>query len=125
VIDLRAATEGTGVEVSAAVAEDVLVATFAGSAEMQAFEALKKVVTALHEEALAQHVLAVAVDFTQLEFMSSSCFKCLVSWIGDITELPEGRQYKIRFRSSTEQLWQRRSLHVLQTFATDLVTIET
>jgi len=113
------------VEVSAAVAEDVLVATFAGSAEMQAFEALKHVVAAIHAEALARRVVAVAVDFTKLEFMSSSCFKCLVSWIGDITELPEASQYKIRFRSSTEQLWQRRSLHVLQTFATDLVTIET
>lgn len=112
-------------EVSVDRAEGVLIATFAGSAEMQAFEALKKVVAALHEEALAQHVLAVAVDFTRLEFMSAACFKCLVRWISDIAELPEGTQYKIRIRTSHEQLWQRRSLHVLQTFATDLVSIET
>lgn len=124
-IDLRAATEGTGVEVEAAVADGVLAVAFTGSAEMQAYEALKQVVAALHAEALARRVDAVAVDFTRLEFMSASCFKCLVRWISDIAELPEGARYKIRIRAGSEQLWQRRSLHVLQTFATDLVTIET
>lgn len=92
---------------------------------MQAFDAMKQVMSRIHDEAVARRVAHVAVDFTGLEFMSSSCFKCLVAWISDVTELPETAQYRITFRSSTDQLWQRRSLHVLQTFATDLVTIET
>lgn len=119
------ATEGTGLEVLASVNDGVLAASFAGSAEMAALEAMKQIVPALHQEALAHRVSEVTVDFTQLEFMTSSCFKCLVTWIYEITELPEDRRYKLRFRSSTAQLWQRRSLHVLQTFATDLVSIET
>ncbi|MDX2091447.1 MAG: hypothetical protein SFX73_26540 [Kofleriaceae bacterium] len=79
----------------------------------------------LHAEAIAHRITLVTVDFTRLEFMSSSCFKCLVTWISEVTELAEGAQYKINFKSSNDQLWQRRSLHVLKTFATDLVTIET
>lgn len=125
VIDLQAATAGTGLEVTAGVTDGVLAATFSGSAEMQAFEAMQHVVGALHRAALEQRVSLVSVDFIKLEFMSSSCFKCLVTWISDITELSAEVQYKVRFLSSTEQLWQRRSLHVLQTFATDLVSIET
>jgi hypothetical protein len=92
---------------------------------MQAFEAMRHVVAGLHAEAVAQHIKLVTIDFTRLEFMSSSCFKCLVSWISEVTDLAADAQYKINFRSSNDQLWQRRSLHVLQTFATDLVTIET
>jgi len=124
VIDLSAVTGGSGLEVRAEIAGHALTAAFAGSAEGAAFEPLRVVVQRLHAEALAAHVTEVVVDFTKLEFMSSSCFKCLVTWIGEITDLDEDKQYKLRFRSSAEHLWQRRSLHVLQTFATDLVFVE-
>lgn len=123
-IDFRVVTEGSGLDVTAALDGSTLAATFTGTAEMTAFEPMKSVIAQLHAKAVAAKVSAVVVDFTQLEFMSSSCFKTLVTWISDVTELAEGTQYKIRFRSSTAHLWQRRSLHVLQTFATDLVSIE-
>ena len=35
------------------------------------------------------------------------------------------RQYRIRFLSNTEMLWQRRSLHALQCFASHLISVET
>ena len=111
--------------VVATLGDGRLTAAFSGSAEMQAVDAMKQVVAALHHEAITHGVTAVVVNFTRLEFMSSSCFKCLVTWISDITELPPETRYKLRFLSSADQLWQRRSLHVLQTFATDLVSIET
>lgn len=90
-----------------------------------AVEALEAAVERLHAEALAASVAEVSADVTQLEYMTSSCFKCLVTWISTITDLDEAQRYTLRFRSSPEHLWQRRSLHVLKTFATDLVFVET
>lgn len=123
-IDLSGLTAGTELDVRADVAGPTLAVAFTGSAEMGVFDALKVIVARLHAAALAAKVTEVAIDFTKLEFMSSSCFKCLVTWIGDITDLEEARQYKLRFHSSSVHLWQRRSLHVLQTFATELVFVE-
>ena len=124
VIDLGGTTAGSGLEVVADVAGEILVVAFTGAAELSAFEPLKVVVARLHAEALTAKVTEVTVDFTKLEFMSSSCFKCLVTWISDITELDDAAKYKLRFLSSPVHLWQRRSLHVLKTFATDLVFVE-
>ena len=64
------------------------------------------------------------VDVRELEFMNSSCFKSIVSWLTSIMELPPPEQYKVHFLSNPERLWQRRSLHALRSFALMLVTIE-
>ena len=56
--------------------------------------------------------------------MNSSCFKCLVTWVNDVVELPDAERYQLRFRSNAEILWQRRSLHVLKTLATDVISVE-
>ncbi len=85
---------------------------------------MTSLVYALHTTALATAVTSVTVDFTNLEFMSASCFKSLVTWVNDVSELDERKRYKIRFRTNAGIPWQRRSLHALKTMATDLITVE-
>ena len=69
-------------------------------------------------------VRQVVVDVTRLEFMNSSCFKSIVAWLTDIMELPEPQQYRIKFKSNPDTLWQRRSLHALRSYALMIVRIE-
>jgi hypothetical protein len=95
-----------------------------GDASGDAFEALGKLLTLLHTEAIRRGVAEVAVDIRHLEFMSSSCFKCLVTWVTDIQALEDGAQYKLRFLSNPNVGWQKRSLRSLHCFAIDLVKIE-
>jgi len=98
-------------------------ALLAGNADYAALDAVELLLAKTHAEAKRLGVGEVVVDFKQLEFMNSSCFKCFVSWITDIQELPAPSQYKVRFLSNTQLHWQRRSLHSLRCFAVDLITI--
>ncbi len=124
VIDLGATTEGTGLDARAVIDGHALAVVLSGTAEMAAVDSLRVICERLHATAIEKGIREVRVDLTDLEFMSSSCFKCLVSWIGQIRDLEANAQYKLFLHSSPAHLWQRRSLHVLQTFATELVTIE-
>jgi hypothetical protein len=99
--------------------------TFKGNADIRAKDPLEAFLVKLHGEAQRLGAKSVAVDFRELQFMNSSCFKSFVSWIGGVQELPADRQYNIRFLSNAEMLWQRRSLHALRCFAVDLISIET
>lgn len=104
---------------------DTITVRFSGNADIRAKEPLEALLVKLHAEAQRVGAKVVAVDFRQLEFMNSSCFKSFVSWIGGVQELPPEKQYRIRFLSNAEMLWQRRSLHALRCFAVDLISIET
>jgi hypothetical protein len=97
---------------------------FSGSADLSAREALEVLLPRLHSEAIRVAAAEVKVDFRDLEFMNSSCFRSFVSWVSDVQDLPEEQQYRISFRSNAAMLWQRRSLHALKCFANDLVQIE-
>lgn len=103
----------------------LLTVQLTGNADLAALDPLEKVLGRVHDEAQRAEVGEVAVDLRQLEFMNSSCFKNFVSWIGKVQELPTEKQYRIRFLSNAEMLWQRRSLHALQCFAVQLITVET
>jgi len=96
-----------------------------GNADMAAKEALDGLLPRVHAEAQRIGAAEVAVDFRELEFMNSSCFKSFVTWISEIGELDPAKQYKIRLVSKPEMHWQRRSLHALRCFAVDLISIET
>src|SRR5262249_33805309 len=98
---------------------------FSGNADMRSRDALDELLVKLHQEARKGSVTEVVIDFHELEFMNSSCFKSFVTWIGRVQDLPEAERYRIRFLSKPELLWQRRSLHALRCFAVDLITIET
>jgi len=98
---------------------------FNGTADFEAKTDLETVIKKLHTEAQALEVERVVVDFRELEFMNSSCFKVFVSWLAQVQEMPADQQYRIHFRSNPNLHWQRRSLAALSCFAVDLVAIET
>jgi hypothetical protein len=76
---------------------------------------------AVHESAIAQGIEEVSVDLRSLFFMTSSCFKCLITWITSIEELEEPKRYKIRLEENANLHWQRRSLDALRNFAPSVV----
>jgi hypothetical protein len=96
-----------------------------GDANMNAVDEIGRTLDEAHEAVQRESTSLVVIDVRNLEFMNSSCFKKFVSWLGHVQELPKETQYMIRFLSDPKMHWQRRSLHVLQCFAPDLVTVET
>jgi hypothetical protein len=102
-----------------------LAVTFAGTADSETRDQLEDFVKAVHTEALRLKVPQVIVDFRELEFMNSSCFKIFVAWLAQLRDLGADSQYRIQIRSNPNLLWQRRSLAALSCFAIDLVTIQT
>lgn len=110
---------------SAEATETTLTLKLVGNADMAAKDSLDALLPRVHEEAQKSGLQEVAIDFRELEFMNSSCFKTFVTWISDVTELEPSKQYKIRLLSRPELHWQKRSLHALRCFAVDLITITT
>ncbi len=98
--------------------------TFAGCADSRVMADLNELLTRVHDDASGRKAPEVVVDFRELEFMNSSCFKAFVSWIARVQELEESAQYRIRFLSDEAKHWQRRSLGALSCFAVDLIRIE-
>ena len=96
-----------------------------GTADLEANADLDVFVKGLHAEAGRLAATKVTVDFRQLEFMNSSCFKIFVAWLAQVRDLDPAQQYRIHLLSNPNQLWQRRSLAALSCFAVDLVAIET
>jgi anti-anti-sigma factor len=109
---------------SASLDGDTLTVRFSGNADMRTKSALDALLVKVHSEAQRLAVREVVINFHSLEFMNSSCFKSFVSWISDVRDLDVQKQYKIRFLSKPELLWQRRSLHALRCFAVDLISID-
>lgn len=97
----------------------------AGTADLEAKADLEVFVKKLHTEAVRLATRKVVVDFRELEFMNSSCFKIFVSWLAQVRDLEPAQQYRIHLLSNPSLLWQRRSLAALSCFAVDLVAIET
>jgi len=95
-----------------------------GSADTTIVPKLSSLVEALHGKLVAASHHHVVVNIRSLEFMNASCFNVFVTWIGLVHELEPGRRYQLRFQTNTAIPWQRRSLHTLSCFATDLVVVE-
>jgi len=98
---------------------------FSGTADLEAKDDLEVFVKKLHREAVRLAATKVVVDFRELEFMNSSCFKIFVAWLAQVRDLEATQQYRIHLLSNPNLLWQRRSLAALSCFAVDLVAIET
>jgi hypothetical protein len=94
-----------------------------GNADYVALDALEMLLARAHSEATRLGATAMTVDLRQLEFMSSSCFKCFLSWITNIQELEGTRQYTVKFLSNPQLQWQKRSLHSLRCVAVELITV--
>jgi hypothetical protein len=102
---------------------DELVLRLEGTADSRFSDDLSRFVVSAQEAALAVAVKRVVIDFRDLEFMNSSCFKSFVTWLQNLMELAPERQYRIRFLSDPTKHWQARSLKALSCFAADLVEI--
>jgi hypothetical protein len=117
--------EGTVMSVEGGFGDGSIRIRFAGTADLEAKADLEAVVKKLHDEALRLSTTKVTVDFRDLEFMNSSCFKVFVAWLAQVRDLEPSRQYRIHLVSNPNLHWQRRSLAALSCFAVDLVAIET
>jgi hypothetical protein len=102
-----------------------LMVVLTGNADLNVKTMLDHFLVAVHEESQRRHIPEVEVDVRKLEFMNSSCLKCLVGWISRIQDSPPAAQYRVAFRSSPTMFWQRRSLQALSYLATDLVSVST
>lgn len=75
----------------------------------------------VHEQAVQAQAREVVVDFLNLEFMNSSSFKSLITWISAVQNAPARDQYRIVFSITRTRRWQATSIHALRCFALDLV----
>jgi hypothetical protein len=98
--------------------------TLAGTADAEARADLDVFVKKVHTESLRLAATAVAIDFREVEFMNSACFKIFVAWMAQLRDLAPDKQYRVQMRSNPGLLWQRRSLPALSALALGLVTIE-
>lgn len=96
----------------------------AGDANMNAVDRLGSALSEVHARAVGGSATEVVVDLRQLEFMNSSCFKKIVTWLTRVEEVEADSRYRIRFLSNPRLHWQRRSLHALRMFAIDLVSVD-
>jgi hypothetical protein len=100
-----------------------LLVTLNGTADGRWTVPMAEFVAAVEQEAENTPTSRVVVDFRQLEFMNSSCFKAFVTWLQHLLDLPPERRYLIRFVSDPKRHWQARSLRALACFATELVEV--
>ena len=115
--------EHEGMRVESSLEGRTVVTTFTGVAELNVVDPLASLLEELHQRAGALEVEQVVVDFSQLEFMSASCLRSFITWINRLQELPSSKQYRIRFVANPDLPWQRRSVHALKCFATELISI--
>lgn len=101
---------------------DTLQVHLKGNADSASNDAFGLFVSKLHSEAQRLRVREVKLDLNELYFMTSSCIKCFVTWIGFITVAPPAQQYKINFVVNPNLRWQKRNLDVLLQL-TDLATL--
>ena len=109
---------------AASVDDERVTVTLKGSADSRIMGQLGELLSQVHEETLKRTGREVVVDFRELEFMNSSCFKAVVTWIVRVEGLEKESQYRIRFLSDRGKHWQRRSLGALSCFAVDLVQVD-
>ena len=95
-----------------------------GTAESSSVDPLGTYLRQLHETAVSSKAREVVVDLRALEFMNSSCFKKLVTWMSSLQDTPAESQYNVRFVSDERKHWQSRSLGALACFAVDLIRLE-
>ena len=97
---------------------------FIGTADARATDLMGPLLTSVHAEAQKIRAQQVTVDFRQLDFMSSSCLKAFVTWIGTVRELGVEQRYRMRFVGDATKYWQRRSLDALRGLASELIEVK-
>ncbi|HEX7500053.1 MAG TPA: hypothetical protein VF524_07065 [Polyangia bacterium] len=121
---VRTTTEN-GFAANASTGEGRILVSLSGTADVTIRNQLDHFLREVHQEAQRRRAEEVTVDVRQLEFMNSSCLKCLVWWVSTVQEQPTEGKYRIVFLSSPSVYWQRRSLEALACLAGDLISIQT
>jgi hypothetical protein len=109
---------------SGSIESSTVIFSLTGTVDDKSRLKLQALLEILHGEARRLAARQVVVDFRRLEFMNSSGLKTLVTWISEIQSLSGIERYSVRFITNPDWHWQRRSLHAVQTIASDLVSIE-
>jgi hypothetical protein len=103
--------------------QKTLLVRMIGVADMRVRATLSTFLKSLHDETTRQGSTQVQVDMRSLEFMNSSCFKSLVSWLGMVRDASPN--YSVQILSSGKRHWQQRSLGAVACVAADHVQILT
>jgi len=117
--------ESAELRVRAALESGLVHLFLVGTADSRSSTDLDAFLADIHTRLQAMSAAEVVIDFRELEFMNSSCFKAFVTWISAVQDLPEAARYKLRLRSNAKMHWQRRSLGALSSFGTETVRLET
>lgn len=110
---------------NASVSGRSILVNLSGTADVTIRNHLDHFLREVHQEAQRSRAEVVTVDLRQLEFMNSSCLKCLMWWVSTVQEQPAEGKYRIVFVSSPSVYWQRRSLDALACLAQDIITVQT
>jgi len=110
---------------NASIGEGRIMVSLSGTADVTSRNQLDHFLREVHQEAQRRRAEEVTVDVRQLEFMNSSCLKCLVWWVSTVQEQPADAKYRIVFLSSPSVYWQRRSLDALACLAGDIISVQT
>jgi hypothetical protein len=97
-----------------------IVARFSGDADASSKDALDTFLRDLHAEIMRRGVARLVLDFQDFEFMSSIGFKSFILLLSKLQTHPE---FQVEFRANYDKHWQRRSLHAIQGFVPNLVSI--
>lgn len=100
----------------------ILSVVFSGKGDLDAVSTLADFLPKVHQQAVLHGVSEVRFDFCALTFMNSSCFKAFVTFIDTAKTIAV--DYRIRFVTTTEHYWQRRSLEALRRLAMGIVIIQ-
>jgi len=117
-------TDAEGLDTKITYEPGIIGLTCRGSAETAAVGRVEAVLAAVHDDAIRRGAKQVIVDLTALEFASSSCLKAFATWLHVVQQMAESVRYQVRFVSSAQHAWQRRSLGALTAFAGDVATVE-
>lgn len=94
---------------------------FVGSGEGAAERELGSYLDAVHRAAVAATATEVVVDLTAVEFISASCLRAFLAWVG---ELHRTRSYVVRFVPDERKAWQRRTIEAIAFCGGDCVRID-
>ncbi len=77
----------------------------------------------LHTRLLAQHAVALRVDFTGLAFLNSSGIKALIKWVMRVSDLAPDARYSVQFTYTSDITWQYASLKAITLLSRGAVSV--
>ncbi|MDB4995393.1 MAG: uncharacterized protein JWM74_2825 [Myxococcaceae bacterium] len=98
-------------------------AKFVGSGELDEILTIRATLDKAHAIAVAEKI-AVEIDLRGVGFMTSSCFRELVTYLSRLGEMPPAERYPVTLVWTPDLPWQKRSVGVLSAFAPDNVVVD-